>query len=108
MNWLVTPGFESSAWSIQSLEQGFTEIPSCKEIKVFLGLKGQSQVSQWPEVESKTIRRNTSPAPQKCYQRVGSAQHWSCLETEGYLSCRWQDSLNEDQQRAKYNLSISF
>ena len=46
MNWLVTPGFESSAWSIQSLEQGFTEIPSCKEIKVFLGLKGQSQVSQ--------------------------------------------------------------
>lgn len=81
MNWLVTPGFESSAWSIQSLEQGFTEIPSCKERKVFLGLEGQSQVSQWPEVESKTIRRNTS---RKRYHRVGSAQHRSCLATEGY------------------------
>ena len=49
MNWLVTPGFESSAWSIQSLEQGFTEIPSCKERKVFLGLEGQSQPGQCKE-----------------------------------------------------------
>lgn len=78
MNLLVTLDFESLALSIQSLEQGFTERPSCKEIKPFLGLEGQSQVSQWPEVESKTIRENTSAAPRRCY-RVGSAQHWSCF-----------------------------
>lgn len=68
MNLLVTLGFESLAQSIQSLEQGFTERLSCKEIKLFLGLEGQSQVSQWPEVESKTIRENTSTAPRRCYQ----------------------------------------
>lgn len=73
MNWLVTPGFESSAWSIQSLEQGFTEIPSCKEIKVFLGLEGQSQVSQWPEVESKTIRRTPPQHPKNATREL--AQH---------------------------------
>ena len=45
----------SSAWSIQSLEQWFTEIPSCKEIKLFLGLEGQTQASQWPGLEGKAL-----------------------------------------------------
>ena len=73
MNLWVTLGFESLAQSIQSLEQGFTERPSCKEVKLFLGLEGQRQVSQWPEVESKTIRENTSVAPRRCYQSWLSA-----------------------------------
>lgn len=98
MNLLVTLDFESLALSIQSLEQGFTERPSCKEIKPFLGLEGQSQVSQWPEVESKTIRENTSAAPRRCYQ--------SWLSATGPVSCRQQGRLNEDDKER--NITFPF